>query len=106
MTHILTQFGIHILTGPFLIGAVWLALVYWYEKNRKMRWWLEDPDRVLLTMAGLVIAAIVTQREAYDLHLGKQTLVKTVCDQVGWFAIAGAGCWWLYRLVKKLGRRR
>jgi len=106
MTHILTQLGIHILTGPCLIAMVWVALVFWYEHNRGLRWWLEDLDRVLLTMAGLVIAALVTQREAYDLYYGRQTVIKTVCDQVGWFLIAGGGSWALYRAVKKLGRRQ
>lgn len=106
MTHILTQFGLHFLTGPCLIAMVWFALVFWYEKNRKLRWWMEDLDRVMLTMAGLVIAALVTQREAYDLYYGRQTLVKTLCDQVGWFAIAGAGTWLLYRAAKKYGGRR
>jgi plasmid replication initiation protein len=106
MTHILERFLIHLVTGPILIGVVWVALVYWYENNRKVRWWMEDLDRVMLTVAGLVIAALVTQREAYDLYMGKQTLVKTVFDQVGWFAIAGAGCWWLYRLVQKMGGRQ
>jgi hypothetical protein len=106
MMHILERFLIHLVTGPILIGIVWVALVYWYDNNRKVRWWMEDVDRVLLTLAGLVIAALVTQREAYDLYLGKQTLVKTVFDQAGWFAIAGAGCWGLYRLVKKMGGRQ
>jgi plasmid replication initiation protein len=104
--HIAERFLIHLVTGPILIGIVWVALVYWYDNNRKVRWWLEDPDRVMLTMAGLVIAALVTQREAWDLYYGRQTLVKTVVDQVFWFPIAGAGCWWLYRLVKKMGGRQ
>jgi hypothetical protein len=106
MTHILTQCGIHFLTGPFLIGAAWWALVYWYEHNRKFRWWMEDVDRVMLTVAGLVIAAVVTQREAYDLYLGRQTVIKTIVDQLWWFAVAGSCTWFLYRMVKKLRRRQ
>ena len=60
----------------------------------------------LIAGAGLVIAAVVTQREAWDLYLGRQTVAKTIVDQLSWFAIAGAGCWGLYRLVKKMGGRQ
>ena len=106
MTHILVQFGIHVLTGPALIAMVWLALAYWYERNSRFRWWMEDLDRVLLSFAGLLIAALVTQREAYDLYYGHQTVAKTLIDQVQWFPIAGFGCWGLYRLVNRFGGDR
>lgn len=106
MTHILERLLIHLVTGPILIGIIWVALVFWYDNNRKVRWWLEDIDRVLLTMAGLVIAALVTQREAYDLYYGRQTVLKTVLDQAQWFGIAGGGSWLLYRAAKKWGGRR
>ena len=100
MSHILTQFFTHVLFGPFLIAAIFFALRYWIRRNAKVARWVSPNQPHLLVLAAVLVFCLVPLREAYDLYFGRQTIWKTVTDQLSWIVSSGLGGCAIYRLMK------
>lgn len=99
MSYILQQFFLHFFSGPFFIGIVFYALRYWMRRNPKVALWVPPDPRHLLVFSAALATLLISQREAYDLFLGRQTLAKTITDQISWFAMSAVGTWLIYRFA-------
>lgn len=100
MLHILERFFIHFFVSTFLVGAVFYALRYWGNRNSHVGRWVSGRHGHLLVTSALIVFALATLREPFDVWRGNNTFLKSCFDQLSWFAGAAVSAWGLYRYRK------
>lgn len=98
--HILERFLIHFFAASSLVLAVWFALKWWTSKNTKVANWISPYSNHLLVTSALIVWALSTLREPFDLSTG-QTLTKAVFDFSSWLLGCGVSVLGLYRFKVK-----
>jgi len=97
MMHILERFVIHLASSTFLTVAVYFALMYWLRKNRQVRNWISPEVNHVLVTSALIVFALATLREPFDVYFGTQVWYKAIFDQISWMLGAGLSVWGLWR---------
>ena len=96
--HILERAMIHFFSATSLVLVVFMLLRS--LARRKAARWLPTSWKASLVMAALLVFAISTMREAYDVANG-QVLVKAFTDYISWCAGCGVAVWGLFRFAKE-----
>lgn len=98
--HIAERFLIHFASSAFLVAAVYFALRYWIRRNAKVGIWVSSRKTHLLTVAALIVAALSSLREPFDVFNGGWVL-KSYFDFVSWYLGSAVSAWGLYRFGKE-----
>ena len=100
MIHILERFFIHFTASAFFVLAFFYALRYWLQRNAKVGVWLSCRNSHLLVTAALLVFALFTLREPWDVYAGNNSFTKSCFDQASWFIGAAVSAWGIYRVQK------
>lgn len=97
LLHILDRFAVHFFASMSLVLLAFFAVRHFTPKARG---WLPDEWKEQLALAGLLVFAFSTLREAWDVAHG-QTLLKAFTDYASWLLGCGGSVWGLYRFGKE-----
>jgi hypothetical protein len=101
MFHIIERFFIHMLASTALTLIFYYLLSFWVKKNRKVRRFLSNDPIHVITSAAILVFALFTLREPYDVFFGTQVWYKAITDQISWLVGSGLSIYGLYRLKLK-----
>ena len=102
MLHIMERFFLHFVASTFLTMAVFATLYYWVRNNARAGLWISGRLRHLILTSALLVFALATLREPYDIYMGNNSFVKSCFDQLSWLLGAAVSGWGLYRF-KNMG---
>jgi len=100
MLHIIERFAIHFASSTFLTVCIYYALRYWLNHNSKVSGWLSSRKFHLLVTSALIVFALFTLREPWDVYAANNTIVKSYFDILSWFLGPAVSVWGLHRLEK------
>jgi hypothetical protein len=96
ITHIIERFFIHLFASTFLTLAVFFVLRALVRRFNRLGSWISYHRGHLMTNAALVVFALATLREPFDVSAG-QVWYKAIADQISWFIGPIVSVWGLHR---------
>lgn len=96
--HIVERFIIHMFSAMGLVVGVFFGLQS-LNRRQKMNGWMPSNIGGRLVLAGLLVFGVTAMREAYDVAVGGQPLIKAFTDYASWLIGLTLGVWAAYRLI-------
>ncbi len=90
LAHIVSRFLLHVFASTSIYLAAYFLVGWLYRRH-----W--DWGRLILP--GVIVLALMTPNEVYDVAFGKDPFVKAVFDLISWVVGAGLSAWGVKRLA-------
>ena len=100
MIHIIERFLLHFVCSTFCTLGFFFGLRCLIKRLSVARVWLSSRKQHLLVTSALIVFALFTLREPFDIYFGGQLWYKAVTDQISWFLGPIVSVWGLSRFDK------